>query len=450
MAALYAGKGTVWGSVANLAATAMGAGILSLPISFYYCGWLLGTVMLLLFAVCSDISLVLLVRAAKMSNCWGFEQLAIRFYGNAGRTGVAITLVLLLFGAAVIILIVIGDLISHHVHQWEGCAAPGTSCPWYLEYNFLALYGLLLVLPLCCLDNLSALRFTSTGAVFSIVFVSCCVIATCAEQKAPGSVLMSVPHTSMQWSQLALAFPIQSLAFCCQFNVIELYQELRPDCQPSINRIIHLSTTFCFIFYTVFGLAGYIAIGEDTLKYPNILLAFHQQHNPLLAVGSISVALTNMFKLPLIVLPLRTVLNSLLGFKPNCGIRIAETVFIAGVVYAITVTARNLALVFQILGITAGVWVCFILPGAFYYKATQDSPPTSPLLGAGESIQDPLFRQFSSDSSASPLSGPVQEDVGTIPTCKTMSISLVGFGMFVGLVSLSALIFEAVYAKARD
>ena len=65
--------GSIVGSIATLSATAMGAGILSLPIAISYCGAVLGTLLLLVFAVLSDVSLIMLLRASKATGLYDLE-----------------------------------------------------------------------------------------------------------------------------------------------------------------------------------------------------------------------------------------------------------------------------------------------------------------------------------------------------------------------------------------
>ena len=59
------GTGTVASSVINICATAMGAGILSLPQAISRCGWVLGMVLIMIFAVLADVSLIFLVECGQ-------------------------------------------------------------------------------------------------------------------------------------------------------------------------------------------------------------------------------------------------------------------------------------------------------------------------------------------------------------------------------------------------
>lgn len=62
------GSATVFGSIVTLCATSMGAGVLSLPKAMAYGGWAFGFASLAVYAILSDYSLMLLLKAGRACN----------------------------------------------------------------------------------------------------------------------------------------------------------------------------------------------------------------------------------------------------------------------------------------------------------------------------------------------------------------------------------------------
>ena len=102
-------SGTLFSSIVSLSATAIGAGMLSLPISIYYCGAALGTAMIILFAGLSDISMIMLLRCASETRLYDYESLAYHCIGHPGRIATRVVLISLLFGIHTSFIVVVKD-----------------------------------------------------------------------------------------------------------------------------------------------------------------------------------------------------------------------------------------------------------------------------------------------------------------------------------------------------
>lgn len=104
-------QGSVISSITNLCATAMGAGVLSLPHVLANCGAALGVVLIYFTAVAADISCLMLVKCSRACHHYSMENVAKHYLGPAGYWFVNVCLVVLLYGALVLVEIVVMDLI---------------------------------------------------------------------------------------------------------------------------------------------------------------------------------------------------------------------------------------------------------------------------------------------------------------------------------------------------
>ncbi len=345
----------------NLVATTVGTGVLSIPISFSYTGLIPGLTILCFFAFLSDASMRFIASASTQMHASSYADLGERVYGRTGRQLVLWSLLALLVGAVVQILICIVDLVEMLSVKAVGIDVSRE------EVTAIITLG---VMPLCMPKQLHSLRFLSSASVLAILFTAGCIIGLAVRESlaaqngdllpAENDAFAVVLPPSARWS---LAMPIHALAFCSQFNINDLQNELPPLERPMLPAVVHTAMGVACAIYALVGATGYMLLGARTA--PNILTAFGDSQ--LVLAGSAAIALVNLLKLPLVVLPLRSLLLDLCAVPPlstpaHVGVT-AVGVALAGCAADAT---RDLAFAFQVSGCTAGVMVCFCLPGALY------------------------------------------------------------------------------------
>lgn len=424
-----------WGAVITLTLTAMGAGVLGLPISLHYGGWIVGLVVLALFAIVSDYSLLLLVRCADIVRPKerSISGMAGALWGLRGEIAVTAITAVLLFGAQIAMLIIIGDVLTPVIqyfatgdiykiscddHEtdcdpglWAGttrCDAQCTSPPWYTGRFVVTSLSVVLFYPLTLFDNLSALSYSSSFAVGALFFV---IIALCIEFGENG-VADDLSEATGSW-RIMMIPSILACAFCCHFNVLEVQQEMRPSIQHKIERVIHQSMVGCvFLMYAVCALSGYLIFGNSVSDCPDILTCF-KPDDKLMLICSVAIGLVNIVKMPLIILPARKTgailysqISRLQGasrsgsgcedqlgsnltigtadgsvgvsffnwnlrlFCNLCLSSVAVKMLILCLVdLALATALHSLTLGFSLLACSSGVPICYIIPGLLYDAA---------------------------------------------------------------------------------
>lgn len=395
----------VWATM-NMVATTVGTGVLAIPISFSFMGLAPGLVVLLGFAALSDASLRFIVAASARTGATSYADLGERCFGPTGGAVVLWSLVALLVGAFIQVHICITDLIEMLLSLLldEGDAR---FAPRRLVVSALITC---LVIPPCLMHDLSSLRFLSTASVLAILFTVGCVFSlSLSSASEPGWV--AVAPLSMRWT---LAMPIHLISFCSQFQINELSQQLPAKQRARISTVIHVSMGAAYAIYALVGTTGYVLLGSHTSRYPNVLTAFGSDR--LVAAGSAAIALVNFLKIPLVLLPLRSLLLSQLGLPPLKGpphavLTVAMVVVLGGA----AAWAHDLALAFEVAGCTAGTVVCFVLPGALLYGSRRCA-------GTSAALADPRA---------------ARRDM-------IKGLAMAGFGAASGLVCLVALIFPGL------
>ena len=294
---------TVWACI-NLFATTVGAGILSVPICFGYCGSsLLALLLLAVFMVLSAASLLFIAGAAARTGAHSYLHLGERCYGRTGASFVLWSLMGLLCSAVVQVMIIIVDLAEMLLARY----APVWMAP---SRTLLFVIIAALEVPLCLPRELHQLRFTSSLSVIAILFTCACIVELAISHPSSDGVGAdgadgaggadgtdeATPQTAGDW---LLAMPIFSLAYCSQFNVLDLAQTLpKASRDTTLPTVVYVAMGGAFCAYALVGLACYALLGDTTLRYPNVLTAFGSV--PLVAFGSLAIACVNYLKMPLV------------------------------------------------------------------------------------------------------------------------------------------------------
>ena len=391
-------KGTVFGSVVNLCATAMGAGVLSLPHAFAQMGALLGIMTVYIIAFFSDMSLVFLSRCSQCSDRHSFEGVATHYLGARGAKILNAALVVLLFGGSTLMMIVIMDLLPRVVQGAVGgvCtnpdpdAAANWSPPvdgdcWFGSRLFVGMVAVAAVFPLNLVKDLRALKYTSACAVFCLGYFVSCLVAKMAKQghlyRPPDSDATDVVLVNSKYTIL-IALPIVLSAYLCQFNIFKIEAELRSSDKHKINRVIHIAMLgIAATVYAFGGLLGYFLFGANVR---NDLLKEFKNDDVVMQVARGAIGLTNMLKIPLLMMPFREAINAAIiiplcrdfcsdSFLRKKPVVAAETLAIMAVLFLAAYFLESISKDLALLGCTAGTTICFILPSIIYLRCLDDA-----------------------------------------------------------------------------
>ena len=108
---LHTPRGTPLSTALNLAATSMGTGLLTLPHTFARCGPLVGTGLLAVLSVTTDVTLILLVKMSRALGVHTFGALMRKLFGKGGSAVFQLTLISVLFLALTAMQRVVLDLL---------------------------------------------------------------------------------------------------------------------------------------------------------------------------------------------------------------------------------------------------------------------------------------------------------------------------------------------------
>eukprot|EP00930_Biecheleria_cincta_P048172 TRINITY_DN33520_c0_g1_i1.p1 TRINITY_DN33520_c0_g1~~TRINITY_DN33520_c0_g1_i1.p1 ORF type:complete len:439 (+),score=59.13 TRINITY_DN33520_c0_g1_i1:114-1319(+) len=360
----------------------MGAGILSLPRAFAMTGWGLGCVLLVLSALANDASLAFLVVCARASGQTTYEGNAQQFLGSIGSKIVNVLLILLLFLADVAFVTIARDLLPSFIGSLTG--HPDA---WYANPNLVMALSLCAVFPLCLLENITSLRHTSTLVLCCLAyyFVVLTIRFFARDQKPliheDVLAVSNDPLAAMQGMSIMIS------AFICQFNIFKIDMELAKERKEQIWLSVHAAIPgAATMLYLWGGLIGYWMFGAKVSS--NMLQEFHD--DPVMNLCSFLLAIGNIFKIPLITQPLRASLREAL--PAWTGNTVLETVLVMPLVVLAVLGLKDLSRVLSVLGCTAGVTICFVMPGLLRLQLL------------GNTTADPLLSSVEAAATATPPS----------------------------------------------
>eukprot|EP00448_Togula_jolla_P042143 CAMPEP_0170568560 /NCGR_PEP_ID=MMETSP0224-20130122/5_1 /TAXON_ID=285029 /ORGANISM="Togula jolla, Strain CCCM 725" /LENGTH=428 /DNA_ID=CAMNT_0010890505 /DNA_START=69 /DNA_END=1355 /DNA_ORIENTATION=- len=354
-------RGTPLSAAVNLAATAMGTGVLTLPFAFGRCGVARCLALLAILAVTTDVSLMLLVRAGRHLNIKTFSGTTRRLFGDTGCTAFQVMTVSILFLALTAMQRVVLDLFPIFCEEMLKLA-PGTVRP-----DITVALVNLGVLAACLSKSFHSLRFTSGAALLCLApFVAAIVGKASAAVVLGKAASIGAVQGAASTEGLLLAPPLLASSLCCHFSVLDIDSELNPRHRERIYGVIHtVSLIVLPLTYALVGVSGVLLFGGGVAE--NVLTEFHGDYAMQVARGVLS--LVNALRMPLIAVPLYRLLCEMLepGQAPKPGApRPWAMILLLVASFVAACKLKVLTRVMGLLGGTGGVLGCFCLPAVLY------------------------------------------------------------------------------------
>ncbi|DBA01645.1 TPA: hypothetical protein N0F65_010296 [Lagenidium giganteum] len=370
-------KGSIRGSVFNLAGATLGAGALSLPYAVAVSGIGFAVAQLMLAAFLTVYTIRLLIRAGDLTNLKSYEDLALYCFGKKVTIFVELNILIFCFGIAVAYLVTLGDILTPLGELYFGA-----SSLFAQRWLLMSIACGTIMLPLSLLKDISSLQFSSILGVFSIIFL---VIAVCirsvmyaAESGLPKDITWTI--NLEDGPDFMLSVPIVMFAFTCQVNVFSIYTELQRPCIRRMNKVVDRATMVSVAIYLVIGVVAYLAFGPSLIdpKYKgNILLSFPLS-DTLIAISRAAITFTVSVAFPLNIFPCRFTID-MMFFAQSRDSLLRHVAVTSGLVFfalLLAIFCPSINVVFGIIGGTCSTVVCFCLPAAFILKLE-----SGPLLG---------------------------------------------------------------------
>lgn len=371
-------------AIFNISTGMIGAGIMSIPATFKVLGLFPSFGVILILALLVEVTVEFLLKYTRHSALKNpsYGSLMAESFGKPGAVALQVCVTLTNFGALIIYLIIIGDVLSGNqsgqsVHlgvlqEWFGVHW------WTSRASTLLFVVLVVLLPLLLLRRIDSLQHASAiSIVLAVLFVFICsAMAIQAIWGGKAKHIRLLPDISHEFSSFDLftTIPVIITAFACHVSVHPIRSELG---KPSeMTMAVRLSLVLCILIYFTVGSFGYLLFGDSIMA--DMLLNFNKVSDS--AVGSLinviirlSYAMHLMLVFPVINFSLRVNVDELLFPKRSMLATDNARFFfltcsILAFAYLAAIAIPNIWYFFQFMGTTTVVCLMFIFPSSIILR----------------------------------------------------------------------------------
>jgi amino acid permease len=290
----------------NLLSTIVGGGTLSLPYAFSKCGYMGGSILVVISICISIISLQTLCILSRKLGSSKYAEVMERAIGPIYGDLANWLIVFMLIFVVIAFMILEKDIAGNIIDYFLGYGSYGQ------RYKSVILIILTVFsFPVMIAKSLYALRHVSylgTGSVFLLLIVIL-IKSVSVNLQNPQLFAAKSQAWPQQNSDVLYSLPIILIAFLCQFNVLGVYSNLYDPLPQRMNQVLGYSIGGSGVIYIFFGVAGYLFAYDNTMD--NILNNF-SPHDPSLIIARIGLLCTIICQIPMVVVPCRDSLIQLI------------------------------------------------------------------------------------------------------------------------------------------
>lgn len=253
-------SGSLKGSIFNLLAGTVGAGILTLPFAINLVGLYLGIAIIISGMLISLYSCSLLVMCSEETKCSNYESIASYLYGNKMRKLTEMNIMMNNYGSVIAYILLLKELIPRSLIML------GVSEPLFINGYFWAIsITSLVIYPLSLVKEISALRYTSLLSFIAVGYLAFIVVLQYFLMRSEDvwNRVVEAPGAKVDLFSIFKVCPIVLFSYACHSNIVPIYIELQ---RPSVRRgkkFISIALFTVMILYLFVGIFGYLTFYKE-------------------------------------------------------------------------------------------------------------------------------------------------------------------------------------------
>ncbi|KAF8313105.1 hypothetical protein DL93DRAFT_2081473 [Clavulina sp. PMI_390] len=373
---LSQGTGGMLESIANMANSILGAGIIGLPYAIREAGLVFGIILLVSLCAVTDWTIRLIVINAKLSGRNSYIGVMDQAFGPAGRAAISFFQFAFAFGGMCAFGIIIGDTIPHVIRAAIPGIQPNSFLSLVTNRSFIVVLCTVCVsYPLSLYRDISKLARASGLALVGMLII---VLSVVIEGEHVTEDLKGDPSQRYTFigSEVFQAIGVISFAFVCHHNSLLIYGSLNTPTLDRFAAVTHVSTAISLVFCLLLGLAGFLVFTDKTQG--NILNNF-AANDTLINVARFCFGMNMFTTLPLELFVCREVIEQYFfeheEFDHHRHI-ISTTIILFGAMLLSLVTC-DLGVMLEITGGVSATALAFIFPALCFIRLSRDTPWTS-------------------------------------------------------------------------
>ncbi|XP_058834141.1 putative sodium-coupled neutral amino acid transporter 11 [Topomyia yanbarensis] len=231
----------------------VGSGVIGIPYALHRAGFGLGLFLLVLVAVITDYSLILMVRCGHLCGRFSYPGVMEAAYGKGGYYLLSLLQFMYPFLAMISYNVVVGDTLSkvlvRLVPSWGNAMGA-------VRFGVVLVVTVFVIIPLCLYKNVSRLAKASFLSLACVVIILIAVV-----YKLLSGDYQVVPDTPESWrfahGDVIPAVGIMAFAFMCHHNTFLVYHSMRDATLERWEKMTHFSVGCAWMVAVFFGIAGY-------------------------------------------------------------------------------------------------------------------------------------------------------------------------------------------------
>ncbi|KAG8039591.1 hypothetical protein G9C98_008234 [Cotesia typhae] len=356
----------------NFINSIIGSGVIGIPYALHQSGFGLGILLLIIVAVLTDYSLILMVRSGHLCGEMSYQGLMRASFGRPGFYILTALQFIYPFIAMISYNIVVGDTVTKVIIRVTGIAESNIFAQ---REVVILLATLLITIPLCLYRNVARLAKISFLSLVCVAFILLAIFIRM------GTMSSLVPDRADSWEFANLrgilpSIGIMAFAFMCHHNTFLIYESIERATQQKWDVVTHWSLFTSFIIASAFGIAGYVTF---TSYVQGDLMENYCWNDDLMNLSRVMFSGTILLTFPIECFVTREViLTAIKGTTEteNHDVYIAGsdrryliiTMGIVTLAYLISMSEDCLGVVLELNGILAAVPLAYILPALCYLR----------------------------------------------------------------------------------
>uniref|UniRef100_A0A1E1X697 Putative sodium-coupled neutral amino acid transporter 11 n=1 Tax=Amblyomma aureolatum TaxID=187763 RepID=A0A1E1X697_9ACAR len=341
----------------------IGSGVVGIAYAMKQAGFGMGLILLVMFAVTTDYSLCILIKAGITTGTSTYQDLVQAAFGLPGFYALTFMQFIYPFIAMISYNVIIGDTVTKvFVRIFK--VAPDSILG---NRHFIVIMASLLVtLPLSLHRNISKLNKVSLTSLLIILAILGFVIVRM------GTFVNVVPSPPGSYvfadRGITKAIGVIAFAYMCHHNSFLLFAALKDPTQRRWNKVTHISLALSCAIIVLFGIGGYISFNVYS---QGDLFENYCKDDDIANAARLLFTLTIMLTYPIECFVSREVLDNaffVTRFPSNLVRHIIMTLFIVLTTFAFSTLTDCLGIVLELNGVLAAIPLAYILPAATYLK----------------------------------------------------------------------------------
>ncbi|KAJ7647323.1 amino acid transporter [Roridomyces roridus] len=374
LAAKRTAGGGVIDSIANMANSILGAGIIGLPYAVSQAGFFTGLFLLVVLACLTDWTIGLIVINAKLSGTHSYIDIMSHCFGSSGRAAVSFFQFAFAFGGMCAFGIIIGDTIPHVMRSIFPRLYTIPVLYLLQDRRFvIALLTTCVSYPLSLYRDIHKLSKASGLALVGMVTI---VTSVLIESPHAAPELRGDPSKRFSFIEPGVfqAIGVISFAFVCHHNSLLIYGSLKTPTLDRFALVTHISTLISVVACCTLALSAYVVFTDKTEG--NILNNF-SPNSTLINVARFCFGLNMFTTLPLELFVCREVIEEYFfsheSFNLQRHVFFTTTILFASMLVALITC--DLGVMLEITGGVSATTLAFIFPASCYLKLTDSKEP---------------------------------------------------------------------------